>query len=169
MLTNALIVLVTVLAMEGVAYLAHKYIMHGWGWSWHRSHHEHTEGVFEVNDLYAVVFSMIPIVLFAVGGAWWPPLFWIAVGISIYGFLYFVVHDGLVHRRWPFRHNPKNPYLKRLVQAHRLHHATHGRDGAVSFGFLYARPVGALRDELRRSGTLERAEVGRGLDRSPGA
>ena len=69
--------------------------------------------------------------------------------MTIYGCLCFVVHDGLVHQRWPFRHVPKNPYLKRLVQAHRLHHAVEGREGAVSFGFLYAPPVRSLREKLR--------------------
>lgn len=156
MLTNIVIVVATVIVMEAVAWATHKYIMHGPGWSWHKSHHEHREGVFEKNDLYAVCFAVCAIALFWIGTWHWPPLFWVATGVTIYGFLYFVVHDGLVHRRWPFRHNPKHPYLKRLVQAHRLHHATHGRDGAVSFGFLYARPVAELREELRRSGQLDR-------------
>lgn len=156
MLINIVIVVATVIVMEAVAWATHKYIMHGPGWSWHKSHHEHREGVFEKNDLYAVCFAVCAIALFWIGTWHWPPLFWVATGVTIYGFLYFVVHDGLVHRRWPFRHNPKHPYLKRLVQAHRLHHATHGRDGAVSFGFLYARPVAELREELRRSGQLDR-------------
>jgi beta-carotene 3-hydroxylase len=156
MLINIVIVVVTVIVMEAVAWATHKYIMHGPGWSWHKSHHEHREGIFEKNDLYAVCFAVCAIALFWIGTWHWPPLFWVATGVTIYGFLYFVVHDGLVHRRWPFRHNPRHPYLKRLVQAHRLHHATHGRDGAVSFGFLYAPPVAELREELRRSGQLER-------------
>ena len=69
--------------------------------------------------------------------------------MTLYGFFYFVVHDGLVHQRWPFRVTPKHGYAKRLVQAHRLHHATHGRDGAVSFGFLYAPDVRKLKAKLR--------------------
>jgi beta-carotene 3-hydroxylase len=163
-LINGLIVVATVVGMEALANIAHRYIMHGPGWGWHKSHHEETEGVFEKNDLYAVVFSVFAVALFAAGGAFWAPLFWVAVGITVYGFLYFVVHDGLVHRRWPFRHNPKHPYLKRLVQAHRLHHATHGREGGVSFGFLYAPPVADLREELRRSGQLEREAAERNAE-----
>jgi beta-carotene 3-hydroxylase len=161
MLEAITIVLVTVAAMEGVAYLAHKHVMHGFGWGWHKSHHEETEGTFERNDFYALVFSIVAIALFWIGSWHWPPLFWVATGVTIYGFLYFVVHDGLVHRRWPFRHNPKHPYLKRLVQAHRLHHATHGKEGAVSFGFLYAPPVAKLREDLRRSGVLDREADGK--------
>ena len=34
---NSLVFFITLAAMEGVAYLAHKYLMHGWGWGWHLS------------------------------------------------------------------------------------------------------------------------------------
>nr|WP_280514494.1 sterol desaturase family protein [Chthonobacter albigriseus] len=145
-----MIVVGTVVVMEGVAYASHRWIMHGWGWGWHQSHHEEHDGIFEQNDLYAVVFAGVAILLFAVGAAHSPSLFYVAVGVTIYGALYFVVHDGLVHQRWPFRRVPKSGYLKRLVQAHRLHHAIEGKDGAVSFGFLYAPPVDELRAALKR-------------------
>jgi hypothetical protein len=35
MLLNALIVVVTVVLMEGFSIVAHKYVMHGFGWGWH--------------------------------------------------------------------------------------------------------------------------------------
>jgi beta-carotene 3-hydroxylase len=79
-------------------------------------------------------------------------LWWIGFGMLAYGLLYALLHDGLVHRRLPMPKLPRNAYLKRLIQAHRLHHASHDRDGAVSFGFLYARPVRRLRSELRARG-----------------
>jgi beta-carotene 3-hydroxylase len=155
MLVNAVIVIATVLAMELVAAAIHRYVMHGPGWGWHRSHHEPHSGLLERNDLYAVVFAGLAMVLILWTGPSGGPLYWIGIGMSVYGALYFVVHDGLVHQRWPFRHVPKNSYLKRLVQAHRLHHAVEGREGCVSFGFLYAPPVKRLRDELRgRDGAL---------------
>ena len=56
--------------------------------------------------------------------------------------------DGLVHQRW-FRWVPKRGYAKRLVQAHKLHHATIGKEGGVSFGFIIARDPLALKRELR--------------------
>ena len=37
--------------------------------------------------------------------------------MTTYGFLYFFVHDGLVHNRWPWRMMPRGAYLRRLVQA----------------------------------------------------
>jgi beta-carotene 3-hydroxylase len=55
--------------------------------------------------------------------------------------------------------HPHSGYLKRLVQAHRLHHAVKGREGCVSFGFLYAPPVARLRDELRSKGSLDKIEA----------
>lgn len=147
----ALIVLGVVAAMEVTAYAAHRWIMHGWGWGWHESHHRPREGAFEKNDLYAVVFAILSIALFGIATltktAW---LFWFAAGITTYGLLYFLAHDGLVHNRLPFRIVPKGGYMQRLYQAHRLHHAVGGKDGCVSFGFLYAPPIRDLKAQLRR-------------------
>ena len=39
-LAAVLIVLASAAAMEFVAWSSHKYIMHGFGWAWHRDHHE---------------------------------------------------------------------------------------------------------------------------------
>jgi len=39
--------------------------------------------------------------------------------------------------------------MKRLVQAHRLHHAAHTKDGCVSFGFIWAPDVRKLKAELK--------------------
>jgi beta-carotene 3-hydroxylase len=144
--------------MEWVAWAAHKYIMHGWGWGWHESHHEPHDHTFEKNDLYAVVFAGFAIALFAIGTlAGQPLILAVAAGITLYGLFYFIVHDGLVHQRWPFRHIPHKGYAKRLVQAHRLHHAVKGKDDCVSFGFLYAPPVDELNRQLKASGKV-RAE-----------
>jgi beta-carotene 3-hydroxylase len=143
------IVIATVAAMEAVANLSHRYIMHGWGWGWHESHHLPRRGRFEKNDLYALVFAIPSIVLIYLGDAYHNPLLWVGTGMTVYGFLYFCAHDGLVHNRWPFRLTPKGRYLKRLVQAHRMHHVVHGREGCVSFGFLYAPPVRRLKEELK--------------------
>lgn len=159
-LYNTAIVLFTVAAMELVAALTHKYIMHGWGWGWHESHHEPRTGWFEVNDLYAVVFAVLAIVLIALGtwGIW--PLQWIGAGMTLYGALYFMVHDGLVHQRWPFRYIPRKGYLKRLYLAHRLHHAVRGKEDCVSFGFLYTPPVEKLQATLRQRKARRAASAG---------
>jgi beta-carotene 3-hydroxylase len=149
MLFNALIVVATVAAMELFSIVAHKYVMHGFGWGWHQSHHEARSGWFEKNDLFAVVFAGVAIFLIYAGSRGHHPLEWIGAGMTAYGLLYFVAHDGLVHGRWPFRYVPKSGYLKRLYQAHRMHHAVAGKEGAVSFGFLYAPSVTTLKRQLQ--------------------
>lgn len=146
--TGLLIVAVVVIAMEGVAYAVHRYVMHGVGWAWHRSHHEPRNGWFEKNDLYALLFAGLSLALF-IAGDWGSPIWWVGAGTAAYGVLYTLLHDGIVHRRLPLRVSARGGYLQRLVQAHRLHHAVREREGAVSFGFLYAPPVRKLKRELR--------------------
>ncbi len=151
----ALIVIATILAMEWVAWASHKFIMHGWGWGWHRDHHEPHDNMLEKNDLYGLVGAVMSIAMFALGSemvlgdaAWWPATF-IGLGILGYGIIYTLVHDGLVHQRY-FRWVPKRGYAKRLVQAHKLHHATIGKEGGVSFGFIFADDPARLKAELKR-------------------
>jgi beta-carotene 3-hydroxylase len=170
MVLNALVFLITVVGMEIFAVLAHKHIMHGWGWAWHKSHHEPRTGWFEKNDLYAVVFAGVAIVLIALGNQGVHPLEWIGAGMTAYGFLYFVAHDGLVHQRWPFKYVPRAGYLKRLYQAHLMHHAVSGKERCVSFGFLYAPTTTRLRTQLRElhGGPLQRRTEDASID-SPDA
>lgn len=150
MIGNVLIVIASIIGMEIFALYFHKYWMHGTrGWKWHESHHIRTEGPFETNDLYGVCFSVIAAGLFIAGSLWWMPLWYIALGFTLYGLLYGFVHDGLVHQRWPFHYAPKRGYLHRLVLAHRLHHHTTTKDGAVSFGFLWAEEPEALKTKLK--------------------
>ncbi|NML16458.1 sterol desaturase family protein [Azohydromonas caseinilytica] len=127
-------------AMEVVAWAMHRWVMHGPLWCWHRSHHEPGGGSrFERNDLFGLVFAALAIALFWIGtDVQWRALWWMALGITAYGLLYVLVHDGLVHRRIPFPFKARRGYLLRLVRAHLLHHRSRERDGAVAFGFLWA-------------------------------
>ncbi len=158
---NVLVVLVTAAGMEAFAWAAHKYVMHGWGWAWHQSHHAPRSGWWERNDLYALVFAGVAIALIALGTSGWPPLQWVGAGMTLYGFLYFVAHDGLVHQRWPLRWVPRRGYLKRLYQAHRLHHASAQREHCVSYGFLWAPPAADLKNQLYRLRQRAAAQTGR--------
>lgn len=146
-LIPSLIVIGAVVAMEIIASAVHRHVMHGFGWRWHKSHHEPRQSWFEANDLFAILFASVSLCLF-IFGTLVPTLWWVALGMSLYGALYSILHDGLVHRRLPIRIVPRNGYVKRLVQAHRLHHASRMREGAVSFGFLYAPPVRRLIAEM---------------------
>jgi beta-carotene 3-hydroxylase len=142
----------TVAGMEAFAYAAHRWVMHGPGWFLHESHHRPRTGHWELNDLYAVIFA-VPSFVLILGGVqlgWWPGCTWIGAGIAAYGAIYFGFHDVIVHRRIAHRHVPRSAYMKRIVQAHRLHHAVETKAGTVSFGFLVAPRPEALKAELAR-------------------
>ena len=148
----ALLFTVTVIGMEAFAYAAHRWVMHGVGWFLHESHHRARSGHWELNDLYAAIFA-VPSFVLLLGGVqlgWWPGFIWIGAGIAAYGAIYFGFHDVIVHRRLPTRYLPKSAYMKRIVQAHRLHHVVETRAGTVSFGFLVAPRPEALKAELKR-------------------
>jgi len=134
--------------MEGVAWFTHKYVMHGFLWVWHRSHHSPRTGPFELNDLFAVVFATPAIVCIYFGVHGVPPLLPLGMGITAYGVVYATFHDGLVHRRYPTPLNGRSRFWKTLIQAHRIHHAVTTKEGCVSFGFLMAQPVRKLKAQL---------------------
>ena len=159
---------VTVAAMEVFAYVAHRWVMHGFLWVLHASHHRARTGPFEANDWFAVMFAMPAIALIA-GGVYGnhPVLVWVGAGITAYGAIYAGFHDVLVHRRVRHSWNPQGRYLKRIVQAHRLHHVVESKYGTVSYGFLWAPPVRTLLAELesRGGGRLrENSKVRREMD-----
>jgi beta-carotene 3-hydroxylase len=144
----------TILAMEGVAYVAHRWVMHGPGWFLHESHHRERNGLFEANDLYALIFAL-PSILLLFGGVnldWGSWAIWVGAGIAAYGAIYFGFHDVIVHRRVGHRYLPKSNYMKRIVQAHRLHHATEAKEGSVSFGFIWAPRPELLKAQLAQQG-----------------
>ena len=148
-----LLFLGTILAMEIVANLTHRWIMHGPGWFLHASHHRHRDGLFEANDLYAVIFA-VPSIVLLYGGVqldWGSWATWVGAGIAAYGAIYFGFHDVIVHQRVSHRYVPRSNYMKRIVQAHRLHHVTENKHGSVSFGFLWAPPPHVLKRHLANS------------------
>ena len=139
-LIKSAIILVTFLAMEGVAWFTHKYIMHGFLWSWHKDHHEPHKGFFEKNDYFALVFSIPSIIFFMIGmnisSLWF--MLQVGIGIACYGVFYVVFHDIIVHRRVKIKFLARSKYMKRMIRAHKIHHKTLHKEGAEAFGFLYA-------------------------------
>jgi beta-carotene 3-hydroxylase len=155
--------LATIGFMEGFAYVMHRWVMHGPGWFLHKSHHRPRHGRFELNDLYAAIFA-IPSILLLLGGVHWgwgAWAIWTGAGIAAYGAIYFGFHDVIVHRRIAHRHVPRSAYMKRIVQAHRLHHVVETRRGAVSYGFIYAPRPEVLKAQLAQS-ELEGVRAARG-------
>ncbi|MEO5646949.1 MAG: beta-carotene hydroxylase, partial [Chitinophagaceae bacterium] len=53
-----LIMLSTFLTMEGITWLTHKYVMHGFLWYLHEDHHKPGKGFFEKNDAFFLIFSI---------------------------------------------------------------------------------------------------------------
>jgi len=171
--TNVGLFLLALAAMEVVAYVGHRWVMHGFLWSLHKSHHEPRRGIFEANDWFAVMGALPAMVLIIWGSLnGFGAAYWIGMGITAYGAIYFGFHDILVHRRVRHGWNPGSVYLKRIVQAHRLHHVVESREGTVSFGFLIAPTVRVLKAELEangrgriRSSAKMRAEMDANIDR----
>jgi beta-carotene 3-hydroxylase len=142
-------------AMEGVSYALHRWVMHGPGMTWHRSHHLPPAGRFERNDRFPACFSVLGIGLFALG-AWAPALgwcTWLGLGVTAYGAVYLFVHEVHIHRRLPVT-LPRTRYLDRLREAHADHHRTSGE------------PYGMLLPRLGRSARTSSRSSDDVLDRS---
>lgn len=131
--------LLVVVTMEGVTWLTHKYIMHGLGWYLHEDHHQPGyPHVFEKNDAFFVAFAIPSMLLFYFGtrgGINW--MFFVGLGILIYGICYFLVHDILIHRRFKWFDNTNNWYFRGLRKAHKMHHKHLGKEEGECFGMLF--------------------------------
>lgn len=131
--------------MEFVAWFAHKYVMHGFLWDWHEDHHKphfEKEGFFEKNDLFFIVFA-IPSASSYIIGTLVPsmfPLFFVGVGISIYGLVYFLIHDVYIHQRFKWFRQLEGKYSRAILKAHGAHHAKTTKHGCESFGLLVVNP-----------------------------
>jgi len=140
MILKIFLVIASFVMMEGVAWFTHKYIMHGWLWSWHKDHHVHGKGFFEKNDLFSIFFSLIAMGLIFSGllveSLWFN--FYIGLGVTAYGMAYFVFHDVIVHRRYKHKWKFGGRYMRKIIRVHKVHHKNLKKDGAEAFGFLYA-------------------------------
>lgn len=136
---NALSLLSAYAAMEGVAWLAHKYLMHGPLWFLHKDHHQkESKGFLEKNDWFFVLFATPGILLLFLGlNAGFDFKFFLGLGITFYGFTYFLGHDVFVHRRLPFLRNTQSKYWKLVLLTHRRHHIYKEKHGAEFFGLLW--------------------------------
>ena len=138
-LINALIVLAAFTGMEGVAWLTHKYVMHGLLWIWHKDHHKkETEGFLEHNDFFFLIFALPGIagLYFGMKNDY-NAFFWIGLGITIYGLCYFLVHDIFIHQRFRLLRNANNRYFKAIRRAHKMHHKHLDKEEGECFGMLW--------------------------------
>ena len=129
-----------VAGMEFVAWSAHKFLMHGPLWTWHADHHkkDHLSGSWwEKNDRFFLVFATPGILCLFAGSfttaVWLLP---IGVGITIYGFIYFLIHDVYIHRRFKWFRHLDSKYSRAVLRAHGAHHAKTTKEDCESFGLL---------------------------------
>ncbi len=133
MTADVVIVVITFLLSEPLTALAHRAMMHGFAFGWHRSHHQTRARSLEANDLFPVVFAALTILALAVGVS--VPAFHvlvpIGIGVTLYGFAYLVVHDVVIHGRLRFVPVPAG-FLRYWREAHNVHHIF----GREPYGFL---------------------------------
>lgn len=139
-LTYALVTLGAYVGMEFMAWFAHKYIMHGFLWIWHEDHHKphhEKEGFFEKNDLFFLVFAVPSAFCYMYGSMtthFW--VFFIGVGISLYGITYFLIHDVYIHRRFKWFKQLDGKYSRAILRAHGAHHSKRTKEDCHDFGLL---------------------------------
>ena len=152
---DVLLAVLVLVVMEPLTALTHRWVMHGGGWGWHRSHHRPATGRFEANDLYPVVFAGLTIAVLCVGvfgGV--HVLVPVGIGVTAYGAAYLLLHDVAIHRRLPIR------VPGRLLDPWRRAHAVHHRFNDAPYGFLAPVVPRRLRD---RPDTVEPDVVTRPL------
>lgn len=154
-LTNLFLIAVGFLGMEAVTYLIHRFVMHGALRKLHRSHHRNAAAAFakktpEPNDVFPLAFSVVVIAGISIGfnmsGAAW--LLPVLVGVSVYGVVYTVIHDGIIHGRIRWMKRVRSDWTTSLDEAHREHHRTNGE------------PYGMLLPSLSLRRTVKPADSG---------
>ena len=124
--------------MEGVAWLAHKHIMHGIGWYLHKDHHEPHNKKTEKNDFFFLIFAIPSWLCIMLGMIYGNPIsVYIGYGIIAYGLCYVVVHEIFIHQRIKWLRNTNKPYFKAIRYAHKIHHKHLGKEDGECFGMLF--------------------------------
>ncbi len=152
------IALATFFAMEGITWLTHKYIMHGFLWYLHEDHHKKNDGFFEKNDAFFVIFaipSWLCIMLGSMHQAWW--VVSIGSGIAMYGAAYFLVHDLIIHQRFKIFTHSKSRYVRAIRWAHKMHHKYLEKHDGESFGMLLV--AKKYWDKVRRDEQIQKNRV----------
>jgi len=136
--SGLLILIITFFVMEGVAWLTHRYVMHGLLWFLHEDHHvPNKDKVLEKNDYFFVIFAAPGIACTILGSInELNYLFFIGLGITVYGFVYFLVHEIFIHQRLKWFRNSNSKYLRAIRRAHKVHHKHLGKHDGECFGML---------------------------------
>ena len=152
------VVIVSFVVMEPITAATHRWVMHGIGDWFHRSHHRPgRKPRWERNDWFPVFFAAI--VLF---GLWlgfnrdgFAALVPMAIGVTLYGATYALVHDGYIHRRIDPFGTRRTAYLDHVADSHRIHHLYNGEP----YGMLVPVVPAALRERAARTDRDPFAEI----------
>ncbi len=124
--------------MELMAWLTHKYIMHGLMWHFHKDHHKKDHNSwFERNDIFFIIYATpgsLLIIMGIISGIDFK--FFMGLGITLYGLAYFLVHDVFIHQRFSWFRDTNHPYFLALRKAHKAHHKIIEKERGVCFGML---------------------------------
>jgi beta-carotene 3-hydroxylase len=137
MIVYILIALGTFCIMEGITWLTHRFVMHGFLWFLHEDHHKKSPGFFEKNDAFFIIFaipSWLCIMLGSMNEVYW--VVSIGSGIALYGLAYFIVHEVIIHQRFKWFTRSNNRYIKAIRRAHKMHHKHLDKQEGESFGML---------------------------------
>ena len=123
--------------MEGVTWLTHKYVMHGFLWYLHEDHHQKSNGFFEKNDAFFLIFA-IPSWLCIMLGCMNQNYVSVSIGagIAMYGLAYFIFHEIIIHQRFKLFTRTNSRYIKAIRWAHKMHHKHINKHDGESFGML---------------------------------
>ena len=132
-----LVTIFTFLLMEGITWLTHRFIMHGFLWYLHEDHHKPTGHKLEKNDAFFLIFALpswLCIMLGLQNKVYWAAA--IGFGIAMYGLAYFIVHEVIIHQRFKWFTRSNNTYIKTIRWAHKMHHKHLDKQEGESFGML---------------------------------
>lgn len=133
------ITIASFILMEGVAWGTHKYIMHGFLWTLHKDHHKKDNyGFFEKNDYFFLIFAIPGIIGLLLGMQNnYNYIFWIGLGITLYGFTYFFIHEIFIHQRFKWIKKLNHKYFLAIKRAHKIHHKSLNKERGECFGMLF--------------------------------
>ncbi len=149
-----LVTLLVFVVMEGITWLTHRYVMHGFLWYLHEDHHQKGPGFWEKNDVFFVIFaipSWLCIMLGSMDQNYW--VVSIGAGIALYGFAYFLVHEIIIHQRIKLFTRSNNRYIRAIRWAHKMHHKHLHKEEGESFGMLIV--AKKYWDKIRRDEKLK--------------
>ena len=63
-------------------------------------------------------------------------LLFVGIGITLYGFAYFIIHEIFIHQRIKLFKRTTLTYFKAIRKAHKVHHKSQVKENGKCFGML---------------------------------